>query len=187
MNETDLIKGCIAEDRECQRLLYRQYSGKMFAVCLRYAGSRMEAEDMLQDAFIKVFDHINQFNHQGSFEGWIRKIVINTALAHLRKMKLLIAEQLSERHASAFEYLPGEDAISRISAKEIQVFISELPVGYRVVFNLYVVDGFSHQEIAQQLNISESTSRSQLTKARLMLRKKIVSQYPSYHGQYGKV
>jgi RNA polymerase sigma-70 factor (ECF subfamily) len=163
MDEKKLIQACINEDKTAQRKLYERYSPKMYFVCLRYARHELEAQDMLQDGFIKVFDNLSQFKYNGSFEGWIRRIMVNTSLNYCRK--------------SSFkqEYIGIEDlqhtvvdskAISKLSEKELLALIQKLPDGYRMVFNLYVIEGYSHKEIGEMLNITESTSRSQLAKSR---------------------
>ena len=166
MTEFELIQGCIREDRRTQRALFNRYSGKMMTVCLRYARHRMEAEDLLQDAFIKVFDHIKSFEGKGSFEGWIRRIVVNTALKNVSRHSFqkegigLEGIQESSEDPSVFSHL---------SEQELLGLISSLPNGYRICFNLCVIEGFSHREIGEMLHIEESTSRSQLVKARNML------------------
>ena len=143
----------------------------MLAVCLRYTRHRMEAEDILQDAFIKVFDNISRFEFKGSFEGWIRRIVINTALKNYGK-KSFKQEQIGLENQPE---LPLEPEIySNLEEEELLRLINQLPDGYRVVFNLYAVEGYSHKEIADLLGIQESTSRSQLVKARKMLQGMIV-------------
>lgn len=166
MTEKELIKGCIREDAQCQQALFKRYAGKMMAVCQRYARHRLEAEDMLQEAFVKVFDNIDKFAFKGSFEGWIRRIVVNTALKHNQR-KYLTNEQI------AMEKIPDRptdpSAYARLGEQELLRMIARLPEGYRIVFNLYAIEGYSHREIAELLNIQESTSRSQLVKARKML------------------
>lgn len=170
MTERDLVRGCIRESRECQQEVFRRYAGKMLAVCMRYARHRMEAEDILQDAFIKVFDHIESFGFKGSFEGWIRRIVINTALKNYSR-KRFQNEQIGLE--------PGYDpsleptAYAMLHEEELLKLIARLPDGYRIVFNLYAIEGYSHKEIADMLGIQESTSRSQLVKARKMLQAEI--------------
>jgi RNA polymerase sigma-70 factor (ECF subfamily) len=171
VTEKELVKGCMREDRRCQQELFLRYSGKMLAVCLRYTRHRMEAEDILQDAFIKVFDNISKFEFKGSFEGWIRRIVINTALKNYSK-KSFKQEQIGLENQPE---LPLEPEIyNTLQEEELLRLINQLPDGYRVVFNLYAVEGYSHKEIADLLGIQESTSRSQLVKARKMLQGMIV-------------
>ncbi len=172
--EKELIKACLAGDRHAQKDIFYMYSGKMMAVCLRYSRHRYEAEDILQDSFVKVFTHLSNFEHEGSFEGWIRRIIINTAIKNNLKKSVLTQEV-------DIEYVKEETAIpevfSSLSEEELIKIISSLPDGYRMVFNLFSIEGFSHKEIAEILNIEESTSRSQLTKARRMLQIKVNELY----------
>ena len=170
-DEYELIRGCISQDARCQRMLFDKYAGKMMSVCLRYANDTMEAEDMIQDAFIKVFQYIGQFKFEGAFEGWIRRIVVNTAIRHLEKKKLHFkdiddnSQHAPKIEAQAYQHL-GEDDLMKL--------INQLPDGYRLVFNLNVIEGYSHEEIAEMLNIQAGTSRSQLVKARKMLQQQIL-------------
>lgn len=171
MTEQDLIQGCIRGERKCQEAVFRLYAGKMLVVCLRYARHRMEAEDMLQDAFIKVFRYINKFQHKGSFEGWIRRIVVNTALKNIDK-KSFTNEQIGIENEKDTGALP--DVYSDLGEAELLKMVASLPDGYRLVFNLYAIEGYSHKEIADLLDIGESTSRSQLVKARKLLQEMIL-------------
>lgn len=170
MTEEELIKGCIREDRTCQQKLYKTYAGKMLVVCLRYCRSRQEAEDILQDGFIRVFDNIKKFSFNGSFEGWVRRIMINCALRNYRK-----SSYQKEQIGIADDYDIPEDTgvYDKLSEKELMVMINDLPEGYKMVFNLYAIEGYSHKEIADTLGINEGTSRSQLNKARKQLQKKL--------------
>tara|TARA_B100000508_G_C11451466_1_gene274323 strand:- start:182 stop:721 length:540 start_codon:yes stop_codon:yes gene_type:complete len=163
MEEKKLIQACIREDKIAQRFMYDLYAPKMYFVCLRYARHTQEAQDMLQDGFIKVFDHLSSFKYNGSFEGWIRRIIVNTSLNHCRK------SSFKQEHVGLEDYhekTVKADAISRMSEEELLKMIQSLPDGYRIVFNLYVIEGYSHKEIGKMLDISESTSRSQLAKSR---------------------
>ena len=166
LNETDIIRGCLRGSAQCQRLLYEQFAGKMYAVCLRYARSQSDAADILQEGFVKVFTKLEQFQFNGSFEGWVRRIMINTALRAYQKQRF-------DFESSGYEYFPDApvdpEAIAALSEAELLQLISRLPDGYRVVFNLVAVEGYSHAEVAETLGIQESTSRSQLTKARRWL------------------
>ena len=170
MGEEELIKGCINEDKACQYELYKLYAGKMMVVCLRYARNTQEAEDILQEGFVKVYDNISRFRFTGSFEGWIRRIMVNTALKNFRRSSFK-----NEQVGIAEDYDMPEEAhiIDRLGEKDLLGMIESLPEGYRVVFNLYAIEGFSHKEIADLLGINEGTSRSQLVKARKLLQKKI--------------
>jgi RNA polymerase sigma factor (sigma-70 family) len=169
--EYELIKGCIRQDAKCQRTLFDRYAGKMMGVCLRYANDGMEAEDMLQDAFIKVFQYIGQFKFEGAFEGWIRRIVVNTAIRHLEKKKLHFKD-IDENSQNAPQI--DAQAYTHLGEADLMRLISELPDGYRLVFNLNAIEGYSHEEIAVMLNIQPGTSRSQLVKARKMLQHQIL-------------
>jgi len=171
LTEVELIKGCVRQDATCQRLLFEQMAGKMFTICLRYANDTMEAEDMLQEGFIRVFNHIHQFKFEGSFEGWIRKIIVNSALKYLQKKKIIFNELKEKIYNNQVTY---SFAFSNLGEEELLKLISQLPTGYRIVFNLNVIEGYNHDEIAQMLNIQASTSRSQLAKARRMLQQQIL-------------
>ncbi len=151
-------------------MLFETYSGRMMTICLRYALDHAEAEDILQEAFIRVFTYIAQYKHEGSFEGWIRRIVVTTALKTIQKRKIKFRELSDTLHtAPQIESY----AVTNLSENELLKMISDLPDGYRVVFNLAVIEGYSHEEIAQLLNIQPGTSRSQLVKARRMLQDQI--------------
>ena len=170
MTERELIEGCIRKDRIAQRALFDRFAGKMLTVCRRYTRHHLEAEDILQDAFIKVFSNIHRFEFKGSFEGWVRRVVVNTALKNYSKSSF----QKESIGLEDYQDQPIEaQAVSNLGAEELLTEINRLPDGYRLVFNLYVLEGYSHKEIGEQLNIGESTSRSQLTKARKMLQDRI--------------
>lgn len=173
MTENQLIKACIREDAASQKEVFDRYSGRMLTVCLRYARSSADAEDILQDAFIKVFDKMHQFKFEGSFEGWIRRIVVNTALKKYslrRYEKEVVGYEIKEKDESSIE----ASAYSDLTAKELMDLINALPSGYKLIFNLYVIEGYQHDEIAEMLGIQPGTSRSQLVKARNMLQKQIL-------------
>jgi RNA polymerase sigma-70 factor (ECF subfamily) len=170
VTEQELIKGCIRKDATCQRILFNQYAGRLMAVCLRYATDKLEAEDMLQEAFIKIFSHIDQFKFEGSFEGWLRRVVVNTALKMLQKKKLIFYEITEKTETTQYV---NSYAYGHLNAEELMKLINNLPEGYKLIFNLNVIEGYSHDEIAQMLNIKASTSRSQLVKARRMLQEQI--------------
>lgn len=173
MTDDELIKGCIEENESSQRELFKRYAGKMLGVCQRYARNAADAEDIVQDAFIKIFEKIYQFKSEGSFEGWIRRIVVNTALKKytvIRYDKEVSGYEITDRDESGME----ESANAHLNEKELLGLINNLPDGYRLVFNLFVIEGYQHEEIAQMLNIQPGTSRSQLVKARNMLKQKIL-------------
>jgi RNA polymerase sigma-70 factor (ECF subfamily) len=171
VTETDLIKGCIKGNAQCQRMLFEQYAGKMMSVCLRYANDTMEAEDIMQDGFIKVYQYLHQFKFEGSFEGWIRRIIVNTAIRHLEKKKIQFKD-IDESGANAPKLDPY--AYAHLGQDDLMKLINQLPEGYKVVFNLNVIEGYSHEEIAEMLHIQAGTSRSQLVKARKMLQHQII-------------
>jgi RNA polymerase sigma factor (sigma-70 family) len=169
--EKELIQFCIQGDRQSQKQLFDVYGPKMMSVCYRYAKNKTEAEDIFQEGFIRVFRYIANFTFEGSFEGWIRKIMINTALKYNSKKSLgWNFDSLDE--IDLYEKTEPT-VIAHLSEEELIAYISELPAGYRMVFNLFVIEGFSHKEIGEMLNIEESTSRSQLVKARKMLQVKL--------------
>lgn len=171
--EEELIKGCMKREPSAQKLLYDQYSSKMYGLCYRYVKDSMEAEDILITAFTKVFDKIHQFKSEGSFEGWIRRIVVNEALTYLRRNRAMYLETDLEQA----DREPDYDALSdQLEIEDLLRIIKELPTGYRIVFNLYAIDGYSHKEIAEQLGISENTSKSQLSRARTYLQKVLADQ-----------
>lgn len=171
LTEKQLVKLCMKEDRRAQQEVFRRYAGKIFTVCRRYTRHRLEAEDILQDAFIKVFDKIHTFKMEGSFEGWIRRIAVNIALKNYQK-KSFQNEQIGLE--SYQEESADPTVFAHLGEEELLKLIEELPQGYRVVFNLYAIEGYSHKEISETLDIGESTSRSQLMKARKMLQGKVV-------------
>ena len=158
-------------DRRAQKAIYDALSGKMFAVCLRYMSDRQSAEDVLQEGFVSLFAKLDTFSGEGSFEGWARKIFVNAALMSLRKNDVLKESTDVETAWNVSSEAPS--AVQQIGYKELSKMISELPTGFRTVFNMYVVEGYSHAEIAESLGISEATSRSQLLRARAMLQSKI--------------
>jgi RNA polymerase sigma factor (sigma-70 family) len=173
LTQEEMIYGCIRQNPAAQKALFDKYAGKMMGVSIRYARNQADAEDILQDAFIKVFRKLEQYQHNGSFEGWIRKIVVNTALKKYTVSRY--DKERSNGDVSAFEYQLTEDpeVYDELSEKEILAMIHALPDGYRMVFNLYVIEGYRHEEIAEMMGIQSGTSRSQLAKARWMLQKQI--------------
>ncbi len=171
--EEGLVQGCVAQDRRAQRALYEKFSSRMFSLCLRYAKDRDEAQDLLQEGFIRVFSKIGTYNAAGSLEGWMRRIFVNTALMRLRKGDVLrgAAEVEQARNVS-----DGIDLLSGIGGKDIVRMIGRMPDGFRTVFNMSVIEGYTHQEIAKELGISEGTSRSQLSRARTWLQERLLEE-----------
>ena len=171
LNEQEIIALCKQGNRLAQKKIYDSLSPKMFSMCLRYMGNREEAEDVLQDGFLALFSKLDSYSGDGSFEGWARKVFVNTALMTLRKNDVL--KQSEEIDNVAGITAGNTSAIQNMSYKELLKIISELPSGYRTVFNMYAIEGFSHKEISEALGISEATSRSQYLRARAILQSKI--------------
>jgi len=171
--ESQLISNCIKGERKSQKELYDLFSPKMYLICLRYSKNQMDAEDILQEGFIKLFNNLNRFRGEGSFDGWVRRIFVNTAIEHIRRKSLntSVSEGLEnsvvDRHQNGLENLYEKDIIKSSMT---------LSDGYRTVFNLYAVEGFSHKEIATRLGITESTSKSQFSRAKALLRNIIQGQ-----------
>jgi RNA polymerase sigma factor (sigma-70 family) len=177
MTEEAIFQGCLKNDAAAQRELYNRYSPKMLAVCYRFGHNREDAEDMLQEGFIKVFSQLHTFQNKGAFEGWIRKIIVHTCINNLKKNKRF-NESVDLVYASAIQ-TREESVPSIVQAKQIVECIRMLPIGYRTVLNLYAIEGYSHKEISEMLDIEESTSRSQYTRAKqmleeILLRKRII-------------
>jgi RNA polymerase sigma-70 factor (ECF subfamily) len=168
MTEQTILVGCLNNDPSAQRELYNRYSPKMLSVCYRFSNSREDAEDMLQEGFIKIFTQIHTFQNKGAFEGWIRRVMINECISFIRvqkKVKFIEDENYFEERHNNIE--------SQFSVEDIQFLIDSLPDGYRMIFNLYAIEGYKHHEIATMLSISEGTSKSQLSHARKMLQENI--------------
>lgn len=173
--ETEWIEGAKSGDRRSQKAIYDMLSGKMYAVCLRYMGDSDSAQDILQDGFVTLFSKLDSYSGEGSFEGWARKIFVNTALMSLRKKDALkgsedidVARSITSDDPTVFE---------KIGYKDLLKLIAALPAGFRTVFNMYVIEGYSHKEIGEELGISETTSRSQLQRARVLLQSKIKEKF----------
>lgn len=167
LNEEFLLSGCKRNDRRSQESLYKLFAGKMYAICLSYAGERPLAQDILQESFIKVFRNIDNYKNDGSLEGWIRRIVANTAIDHIRKKK---------REGNYIDIEPGnqdlqapDSVLKMIGFNELMQQVERLPEGARMIFNMHALDGYSHKEIAERLNITEGTSKSQFSRARKLL------------------
>ncbi|WP_373524033.1 RNA polymerase sigma factor [Aquiflexum sp.] len=168
ISETELFLGCQEKNPAMQKELYERYSPKMYALCLRYVQETATAEDILIVGFMKVFDRIHQFRGTGNFGGWIRRIMVNECLMYLEKAKNLYKEiGLDGLLPAPIHYQPSDE----LAVEDLMKLINSLPNGYRTVFNLYAIEGFSHHEIAQKLHISENTSKSQLSRARAHLQK----------------
>jgi RNA polymerase sigma factor (sigma-70 family) len=177
MTEEAILQGCLRNEAIAQKELYGRYSPKMLAVCYRFGHNREDAEDMLQEGFIKVFSQIHTFRNQGAFEGWVRRIIVHTCINNLKKNKKF-NESVDLINATTLQ-VREESVPSIVQAKQVVECIRLLPLGYRTVLNLYAIEGYSHKEISIMLEIEESTSRSQYTRAKQMLedilvRKKIL-------------
>ncbi len=170
MTEAELVAGCQKGDPFYQRALYERYHRLMFGVCLRYTDNRDDAQDILQEGFIRVFKHIHTFRGTGSFEGWVRRIMVHTSIEHYRRNSRYFMVDVKE----ASDVKLDADAMSALSRDEILGLVQELPSGYRTVFNLYAIEGYSHQEIADTLGISTGTSKSQLSRAKRLLQEKLI-------------
>ena len=167
MTEEAILSGCLQNDAGAQRELYTRYSPKMLSVCYRFAHNREDAEDMLQEGFIKVYSQVHTFQNKGAFEGWIRRIMVHTCINHLKKNKKF-NESVDIIYANGVQ-IREESVPSIVRAKQIVECIRLLPLGYRTVLNLYAIEGYTHKEISTMLDVEESTSRSQYTRAKQML------------------
>ena len=167
--ETDIIEGCKAHDREAQHLLYNSYASKFFGICLRYMKDERDAEEVLTNGFMKIFDNIGKYRSEGSFEGWMKRILVNEALGYIRKNRNMYVEVEIDSSLEGGDFSWEQ---SNLETEELVKMIQSLPSGYRTVFNMYAIEGFSHKEIAKELQITESTSKSQLSRARLLLQEK---------------
>ena len=165
--EDDIVEGCRKQQASAQRKLYERHSGKMLGVCKRYIRDNSEAEQVMVGGFVKIFQKIDQFKGDGSFEGWVRRIMVNESLIYLRKNKYMYLEtDITEAEEPNYN-----DMSSYLEAEDLLAIIQHLPAGYRMVFNLYAIEGYSHKEIAAQLDINVNTSKSQLSRARKQLQK----------------
>ena len=175
MDELQLIEGCRKGDRRAQKALYETFSRKMMSVCLRYVSDWETARDLLQEGFVKVFTHIDSYTGNGSFEGWIRKIFVNSALEYLRHADVL--RESTDLDQTAEVAQTDSSPLSDISAVELMQLVQSLPAGFRTIFNLFAIEGYSHKEISERLHITESTSRSQYTRAKQLLQRKVNALY----------
>ena len=169
-----IIKGCLAGNRRDQELLYRRHASKLYAVCLQYSGNDEEARDILQEGFIKIFANLDHYKNEGSFEGWIRKITVNTALEKFRcRHNLYRVDDIDSIKEPDAE--PDNHDYAGLEANDLLDIIRELPTKYRMVFNLYAIEGYSHKEISKMVKISEGTSKSNLSRARVILQRRVGS------------
>ncbi len=175
MDYTKILEGCLKGNLKAQRELYECFAGKMLGVCMRYASNREEAKDMLHDGFIKVFTKLDSFSGTGPLEAWVRRIMVNTALEQLRKNDIL--HDTIDYDGTTDHLEANVDIISDLTRNELMQIIAEMPPGYRTVFNLFAIEGYSHQEISELLQISEGTSKSQYSRARSWLQSKVTVKY----------
>lgn len=180
MSDQELVSGCLKGDREAQKELFKRYAGKMMTVCRRYFASTEEAEDILQEGFIKVFERLHQWQGTGALGGWIRIIMVNTALTQIRSQK----KWKDSTSIDAVEQKDSESvtALEHLQAEEILQVIAQMPTGYRTVFNLFAIEGYGHKEIAEMLGISENTSKTQFLKSKEWLKKTLAEQ-EKYFGE----
>ena len=174
--EAALIAGCARGDRHAQQLLYERYASRMYPICVRYLG-REDAKDLLQEGFLTVFDKIGTYKGEGSFEGWMRKIFVNASLMHLRKTDALRRTEELDGPQENPDAITDYGVLEQIGSREILDLVASLPAGLRNVFNLFVLDGFTHAEVAETLGITEQSSRSQVSRARALLQEKIKKLY----------
>ena len=171
MNDSSLVKKCIEGDQRAQRMLFEKFAPKMLGVCMRYAKNTEQAEDVLQDGFVKVFTKLSHYKGDGSFEGWIRRVIVNTALDQIRK-NTKFQDNVALDDVEYKLELKG-NVLETLAAEELMVLINDMPTGYKVVFNMFAIEGYSHKEIAKELNVSENTSKSQYSRARAYLKNKL--------------
>lgn len=175
LTDEQLVKKCLEKDSLAQKQLFDSFSRKMMGVCLRYTKDVEEAKDVLQIGFVKVFEKLHLFNNEGSLEGWIRKVLVNTALDQIRKNKKF-DDNVDLSKVDYSMATENENVLDQLSANDLLKIIQAMPTGFRTVFNLYAIEGYSHQEIADQLNISINTSKSQYSRARVYLQKIILEE-----------
>ena len=179
LNEKDIIDGCCRKDRKAQKALFDRYAAVLLGVCIRYSSRRDEAEDILQEGFVKIYYNIKDYAGKGSFINWMRKIMINTAITHYhRQLKHAYHREIDEVQETDIEGMSFEEA--DFTREELLNIVYNLPEGYRIVFNLYAIEGFKHKEIANLLNIDINTSKSQYSRAKSLIRKKlqVLKKYP---------
>lgn len=173
LNEEQLIQGCIKNKRKAQKQLFDSYASLLLGVCMRYARNRDEAEDILQDGLVKIFMRIKQFSGKGSFEGWMKRVMVNTALSFYRQnLKHYYHQDIEEVSETKFDDAGVED--SEFSEEEIMEIIKNLPDGFRIVFNLYAIEGYKHREIAEILGIDVNTSKSQYSRAKKIIQQRLL-------------
>ncbi|MCB9195358.1 MAG: sigma-70 family RNA polymerase sigma factor [Flavobacteriales bacterium] len=178
MSNEQLIEACLNGDARAQKMLFQNFGPKLYAVCLRYSKSEEEAQDMLQDGFVKIFEKLLSYKGEGSFEGWMRRIMVNTCLDEIRRTKKFQSNVDVEDFS--YSLTDNETVLDDLAAKDLLKILQRIPMGYRTVFNLYVIEGYSHKEIADELEITVSTSKSQFSRAKAMLREILSKQNLGY-------
>src|SRR6201996_479878 len=179
----ELIQRCRAGERKAQENLYKQFASKMLGVCMRYATDRMEAEDMLQNGFIRVFNKLADYRGEGSFEGWVRRIMVHCSIEYYRKHHKMM--QMVDMDQAGEEQSVNPAALNNLDAKDLVALIQQLSPGYRMVFNLYAIEGYSHKEIAEIVGITEGASKSQLSRARTILKNMVSKMEDKRYGHAG--
>ncbi len=172
MSEQDIIEGCISHNRKAQQILWKKYAGYLLSICLRYSTDRPEAEDILQESLLKIYSNIGDYSGTGSFKGWLAKVTVNCAITHYHK------HLRHKHHVDINDYVSvemGEDSFESdfYTSEELMIVLNSLPPGYKMVFNLYTIEGYKHREIAEMLGIDVNTSKSQYSRARAILRKRL--------------
>ena len=170
ISDSDLIRGCLSGDSRMQEALYSRFAPKMYAVCLRYSNNADDAQDLLQEGFVKIFKNLDKFRAEGSFEGWVRRVFVNTSIEHYRRKVNLIS---TADRDDAYVEDHSANALDKLAEKDIIKLVQDLSPGYRAVFNMYAIEGYSHKDIGSILGISEGTSKSQLARAKGILQKKV--------------
>lgn len=182
MDEISLLRACIQGDRDSQKALYKRYYGFAMGICMRYTGGREEAQEVVNDGFLKIFAALHKIDIEQPMKPWIRRVMVNVSIDHFRRNA---KHQNQIDIAYAAECPVDETAISQLTTAEIMVYVQQLSPAYRTVFNLYVIEGYTHNEIASLLGVSEGASKSNLAKARVKLRKMLESAFPAYKQNYG--
>lgn len=182
LDEISLLRACVNGDRDSQKMLYKRYYGFAMSICMRYAGGREEAQEIVNDGFLKIFAALGKIDLEQPMKPWIRRIMVNASIDHFRR-NAKHQNQLDIAYAA--EQPIDETAISQLTTEEIMAFVQQLSPAYRTVFNLYVIEGYTHNEIANMLGVSEGASKSNLAKARVKLRKMLENAYPAYKQNYG--
>lgn len=175
--DQEIVQRCLQNDHKAQELLYRRFSSRLFGICLRYAGNKMEAEDILQEGFIRIFTNLHLFRSEGSLQGWLHRTMVNTAINYYHRNRKFRNEIMLDEARDVATI--SEEALSKISREELLSVIQALPPGYRTVFNLYVMEGYTHREIGEIMEISENTSKSQLSRARVAIQQQLERQLRS--------